>query len=356
MDELSIYLRKLKTLDRETAGGQLTGFLTALFKAVESAPNAAAPNPSHAQLRRMADLFQAAEATYGALSEEDAMRHLPGLSRLKVRKILRALRDAASIPLKQLETPEREAAVRLMKLHTPLRALISRHTRELLRRYQQAGKLKALIANREVEDRFVEMTPAERLVYEQVEDYIGSTYDNAAAEERTAVGFVMTIYRRRLAGSFHALTRTLEGRLATVGGQTGYGPTQGTAGAVDEDVPDDELGEDEIDAEEAVDLERQALALEEIGDIRPDLLPPGIQTRALGPRDWSWQGPGMPAPVRVTTDPDYYEQHPDSTELWSPGSPVFPVPEAVADSEALTGVDYRSLVAGNSATRYPTDR
>ncbi len=40
MDELSIYLRKLKARDRETAGGQLTAFLTALFKAIESSPNA----------------------------------------------------------------------------------------------------------------------------------------------------------------------------------------------------------------------------------------------------------------------------------------------------------------------------
>jgi hypothetical protein len=41
MDELSIYLRKLKAKDRDRAGGQLTAFLTALFKAVESSPNAA---------------------------------------------------------------------------------------------------------------------------------------------------------------------------------------------------------------------------------------------------------------------------------------------------------------------------
>jgi predicted AAA+ superfamily ATPase len=40
MDELSVYLRKLKISDRATAGGQLTAFLTALFKAVEGTPNA----------------------------------------------------------------------------------------------------------------------------------------------------------------------------------------------------------------------------------------------------------------------------------------------------------------------------
>ena len=41
MDELSVYLRKLKIRKRDAAGGQLTAFLTALFKAVESSPNAA---------------------------------------------------------------------------------------------------------------------------------------------------------------------------------------------------------------------------------------------------------------------------------------------------------------------------
>ncbi len=34
IDELSIYLRKLKAKERDRAGGQLTAFLTALFKAV----------------------------------------------------------------------------------------------------------------------------------------------------------------------------------------------------------------------------------------------------------------------------------------------------------------------------------
>ena len=41
LDELSVYLRKLKARDRERVGGQLTAFLTSLFKAVESTPNAA---------------------------------------------------------------------------------------------------------------------------------------------------------------------------------------------------------------------------------------------------------------------------------------------------------------------------
>lgn len=41
LDELAAYMRKLKARDREQAGEQLTAFLTALFKAIESSPQAA---------------------------------------------------------------------------------------------------------------------------------------------------------------------------------------------------------------------------------------------------------------------------------------------------------------------------
>jgi|GEM_PF-1143063 len=60
------------------------------------------------------------------------------------------------------------------------------------------------------------MIMAERDLYEAVENYISSTYNAAAAGERNAVGFVMTVYRRRLASSFAVLARTLRQRLETV--------------------------------------------------------------------------------------------------------------------------------------------
>jgi hypothetical protein len=52
------------------------------------------------------------------------------------------------------------------------------------------------------------------------------------------------------------------------------------------------------------------------------------------------QLPGRDHPVRVTTDPDYFDLHPESVELWSPGSPVFPILESQqnnseVDSEIL---------------------
>lgn len=46
--------------------------------------------------------------------------------------------------------------------------------------------------------------------------------------------------------------------------------------------------------------------------------------------------PGMNQSLRVTTDRDYYEQHPGSTELWSPGSPLFPIIENTLPLPPLT--------------------
>jgi superfamily II DNA or RNA helicase len=230
---------------------------------------AAKPNPSHAELAHMASLFRAVEQTYGEVSLEEAQRFASNGSRIAARKLLRTLRDPAATPLRQLETTERRAAVRLMKAHTPLRRLVSRYTRELLRQYFRAGKLNMAIAERMVEDRFVDLTEAERRVYNAVEHYISTTYNAATAATRTAVGFVMTIYRRRLASSFYALARTLERHLLAVTQPSA--PSDGAAQDGEEDIFDDEIAEEAMDTEDAERLEREALLLEEQGDIH-DLL------------------------------------------------------------------------------------
>ena len=77
----------------------------------------------------------------------------------------------------------------------------------------------------------------------------------------------MTIYRRRLASSFAALRSTLEKHLSVVEGD--YEEIEGLG--LDEDTPDDEVGDDIPDAEEIAELEREALAAEERVDIE-DLL------------------------------------------------------------------------------------
>jgi hypothetical protein len=159
--------------------------------------------------------------------------------------------------------------------------LISRNTRDLLRRYYREGLISTPIADREVDDRFLIMSDEERYIYDLVETYIRETYNKASAAARTAVGFVMTIYRKRLASSFYALTKTLEKRLAAI--KKGDGTISGTT---DEDAPDDDLAEELLDTEEITEMEREALNFEERSSIvdlllRVSSLPPDTKAHEL---------------------------------------------------------------------------
>ena len=239
------------------------------------------PNPDAKTLDELAALFQAGERHFGPVAVEDAMR-LCGGSKLKAGKLLRALRDPASIPRRQLETADRKSALQLMQASTPVRRLISRHTRELLRRYYKAGMISTPIADREVDDRFIDMSPAEAALYGEVEDYIETTYDQAGENERSAVGFVMTIYRRRLASSFLALRRTLESHLAEITGEDG----RELMARAEEDAPDDEAEDEQLDADEVAEREREALQVAERADIETLLasirvLPPDSKLECL---------------------------------------------------------------------------
>ncbi len=241
------------------------------------------PNPSGEVLDRLARMFQGVESEHGEVSQA-ANSALRQVSSFKAKKILRALRSVPSTPRRQLEPSERRTAVTVMRANTPIRHLISRNTRELLREYSKAGKLKAAIASRNVLDRFVEMSRAEVDLYDAIDEYISKTYNRAAASERSAVGFVMTIYRRRFASSFAALGATLEKRLkATLHGSE--------ASLVDleedpVDSPHEEALDDLPDAEEVEALASQALAIEERSEIERLLamiqaLPPDSKLTSL---------------------------------------------------------------------------
>lgn len=220
---------------------------------------AAAPNPSHEAMERMCVLARSIQRHYGAATEEDVVRIAPGTHRFVAGKVLRALQADAASTRRGLETDERALAVRFLRRQTPVGRLVSRFTRKTLRRYQEQGKLSLRIAQRRVADRLIELSADERSIYERVEDYISTTWDRASPSKRNAVGFVMTVYRKRLASSFAALARTLEGRRGAAGA---------AARSLEEDLSDDETSEDEpIDAEDAVLLSREALASEETSAI-----------------------------------------------------------------------------------------
>jgi SNF2 family DNA or RNA helicase len=205
-------------------------------------------NPSPEAMEYSAGQFRATEAGFGQLTEEDLGRILTGTSGLKRKKVLRALRDASSIPRKTLDSDSRREAARLLRAVTPLRFRMVRNTRELLRRY------KLPIAQRDPREVVVDMSPAESKLYSDVEDFISDSFEAAPPEKRSAVGFVMTVYRRRLASSFEALKRTLTGRLLRSGGID------------EEDISQDETTDEAMSEEDVTNLSAQALTSQMDGE------------------------------------------------------------------------------------------
>jgi predicted transposase YbfD/YdcC len=123
--------------------------------------------------------------------------------------------------------------------------------------YHKRGPLETPIATCDVRDVAIAMIPTERALHDAVEDYISTTYDNLAQDERSAVGFVMTIYRRRLASSFHALRQTLTKRLADQ-----------RLALSGEDLPQDEQVDEVLDAEEAAEVASRGLVADERASIQ----------------------------------------------------------------------------------------
>ncbi|HYY43595.1 MAG TPA: helicase, partial [Actinomycetota bacterium] len=98
-----------------------------------------------------------------------------------------------------------------------MRDRVFRTTRGLLHDYKRRGLLAAstTIPRRHVEDVFLPMTPSEKALYQRIEEYITRYYNffMSGPGERKPLGFIMTIYRRRLTSSFQAIERSLQRRL-----------------------------------------------------------------------------------------------------------------------------------------------
>lgn len=208
-------------------------------------------NPSPEEFEYLASLFRDTEAHFGRLTDADASEILPKASNLTRKKIVEALREQSYIKRKQLSSEQRKLALQLLQAASPLRKRMVRNTRELLRRYAREGRLALPIAERDPRTIVVDMTAAESALYDAVEDYISDTYQSASPDKRSAVGFVMTIYRRRLASSFKALEKTLFARLQRVDAVS------------EEDASQDETEDEPGDTENLVSIVQQAAAFEE---------------------------------------------------------------------------------------------
>ncbi|MTF40390.1 SNF2-related protein [Cyanobacterium aponinum] len=107
-----------------------------------------------------------------------------------------------------------DTSKQFLTVNTPLKDLMFRHTRETLREYYRRGILDKPIPNRIVFDNAIALNPINEIrLYQAVSDYVRHFYNLAQQQNRKGLGFLMTLYRRRLTSSFYAIQKSLERRL-----------------------------------------------------------------------------------------------------------------------------------------------
>jgi superfamily II DNA or RNA helicase len=106
------------------------------------------------------------------------------------------------------------ASKQFLGANTPIKDLMFRHTRDTLREYFKRGFLDKDVPTREVFDNAIVLEPnREVLLYQEVSNYVRHFYRLAQKENRKALGFLMTLYRKRLTSSFYAIEKSLQRRL-----------------------------------------------------------------------------------------------------------------------------------------------
>lgn len=184
----------------------------------------------------------------------------------------------SSSTLAQLSSEERTAIDYWLRENTPMRRRVFRTTRTTLHEYMSMGLLDptTVIPERRVTDRFIDLNPVEADLYNRIEEYIGRYYNHykSAGGAQRALGFIMTVYRRRLTSSFQAITRSLRKRRTVL---------QDDGATLDQLLDEDDVGifaneeRGMFDLEELEDAkQRLDLELDELDDFVGDLehLPP----------------------------------------------------------------------------------
>ncbi|MEG4228951.1 helicase-related protein [Microcoleus sp. N9_B2] len=106
------------------------------------------------------------------------------------------------------------ASRQYLTVNTPLKDLMFRHTRDTLRQYYQRGLLERDIPHREVRDNAITLENNREVpLYLAVSNYVRHFYNLAQKDNRKALGFLMTLYRKRLTSSFYAIRESLQRRL-----------------------------------------------------------------------------------------------------------------------------------------------
>ena len=164
--------------------------------------------------------------------------------------------------LQQLPGNRANAMTPSLSRQTPLGVFTFRHTRATLRAYQERGLIQGL-ALREPQDAPVDFkTAGEHQAYARIDELCSQFYRLAdiKPEERSGVGFLMAVFRKRLASSFAAFRKSLERRRDLITDiQHALDEALANEAFKDFAEEEDEDQDGEIDARSAFDRERQRL-------------------------------------------------------------------------------------------------
>ncbi len=101
-----------------------------------------------------------------------------------------------------------QATLDTMQQGAPARRLMSRHTRALLRQYRRQGLLDMPVPERRARDVTITMTPEERRLYDDIKPLVQQCYRERGITPQ-ALGFITTIFRKRMGSSTYAYAQTL---------------------------------------------------------------------------------------------------------------------------------------------------
>jgi ERCC4-related helicase len=167
-----------------------------------------------------------------------------------------------ALSLQGLLPQQAEGMTPYLARQTPLAVHMFRHTRQTLRAYRERGLLKAGLADRQPEDIPVAFqSSAEEALYRRIDELCSQFYRLAEVEpdERSGVGFLMAVFRKRLASSFASFRKSLERRRDLIAAVQRDLAVMDEAAQFQQAMSEGEEDDDEVDAAAALDRERQRL-------------------------------------------------------------------------------------------------
>ena len=212
-----------------------------------------------ADLPFVCEMFQASESEYGKIDQTKL-----GVPKLRSDNAIRILEGDGDL---KPQNRDYDLMKKALLLSSPVTRLVSRNTRKQLREYIKTNGLDWRLGTRVVDDEFVPMSDGEDKIYHTMSNYISEIWKTPNMANRAAVGFALTIYRKRLTSSLAALKATLENHLERLDGKT-HTSTLHEDEYDDKDA--DDIAEDEEEALKNLDRETVYQLLDTIRDLPPD--------------------------------------------------------------------------------------